>query len=433
MPVLKSTIMNNYCLKCFKPSHHLMALCVVTGLLFSGPRTAAAETVSANSHDYHFDKTISRQVLENYLSRSITMEGLLNGRGDLKDNIRMLNSIGAKYIGRALCLWNAENDFSNNVARAREAVPQVLAADPEIVLEACVFETVSPKVNQIAIPDRIFSAFGLPVENRHFRYDDMIYPVGQRRPMGRNAQVPDESRLETQLWFFYQAETYIDLGCEGIHFGQVEIMNKNDPDNVHWARLLAMVRDYAAKHARRHMVLCDGHVPTGGLMHDGNPLLDFNAFPLRIMETPDKPQEAILKLGFSDGIYNKSKGGRTFSGWTCDHLPYFVELDNYGVSRYPGEPNAQGSFDWVWGYDEITWFAHQTRDYRAKWLQYAWDWVRTTDSNGYLEMPGSRTASSADIHWYFANNPSPAVPTGFGDEEDIRDIWAADIPKSVDK
>lgn len=410
-----------------------MALCVVTGLLFSGPRTAAAETVSANSHDYHFDKTISRQVLENYLSRSITMEGLLNGRGDLKDNIRMLNSIGAKYIGRALCLWNAENDFSNNVARAREAVPQVLAADPEIVLEACVFETVSPKVNQIAIPDRIFSAFGLPVENRHFRYDDMIYPVGQRRPMGRNAQVPDESRLETQLWFFYQAETYIDLGCEGIHFGQVEIMNKNDPDNVHWARLLAMVRDYAAKHARRHMVLCDGHVPTGGLMHDGNPLLDFNAFPLRIMETPDKPQEAILKLGFSDGIYNKSKGGRTFSGWTCDHLPYFVELDNYGVSRYPGEPNAQGSFDWVWGYDEITWFAHQTRDYRAKWLQYAWDWVRTTDSNGYLEMPGSRTASSADIHWYFANNPSPAVPTGFGDEEDIRDIWAADIPKSVDK
>jgi hypothetical protein len=431
--VLKNTIMNNYCLKCLKPSHHLMAICVVAALLFSGARTTAAETASTNSRDYRFDKTISRQVLENYLSRSITMEGLLNGRGDLQDNIRMLNSIGAKYIGRALCLWNAENDFSNNVARAREAVPQVLAADPEIVLEACVFETVSPKVDQIAIPDRVFSAFGLPVENRHFRYDDMIYPEGQRRPMGRNAQVPDESRLETRLWFFYQAVTYIDLGCEGIHFGQVEIMNKNDPDNIHWAQLFAMVRDYAAKHARRRMVLCDGHVPTGGLMHDGNPLLDFNAFPLRIMETPDKPKEAILKLGFSDGLYNKSKGGRTFSGWTCDHLPYFVEFDNYGVSRYPGKPNAQGSFDWVWGYDEITWFAHQTRDYRAKWLQYAWDWVRTTDPNGYLEMPGSRTATSPDTRWYFANNPSPAVPTGLGDEEAIRAIWAADTTKSADK
>ena len=30
------------------------------------------------------------------------MEGLLNGRGDLDDNIRMLNSIGAKFIGRSL-------------------------------------------------------------------------------------------------------------------------------------------------------------------------------------------------------------------------------------------------------------------------------------------------------------------------------------------
>jgi hypothetical protein len=117
--------------------------------------------------------------------------------------------------------------------------------------------------------------------------------------------------------------------------------------------------------------------------------LDFNAFPLRIMETPDKPQEAILKIGFSDGIYNKSKGGRTFSGWTCDHLPYLVEFDNYGVSQHPGKPNPNDNSIWVWGYDEITWFAHQTKDYRAKWLQYAWDWVRKTDPNGYLEMPGN--------------------------------------------
>ncbi|HVV03060.1 MAG TPA: hypothetical protein VHC96_02515, partial [Puia sp.] len=54
--------------------------------------------------DYRFDKTISRRVLENYLSRAITMEGLLNGRGDLHDNIRMLNHVGAKFIGRSICL-----------------------------------------------------------------------------------------------------------------------------------------------------------------------------------------------------------------------------------------------------------------------------------------------------------------------------------------
>jgi len=403
----------------------------LTACLLAGTVAFAAETNSVSRpRGFQFDGKISREVLENYLSRSITMEGLLNGRGDLADNTRMLKSIGAKYIGRALCLWNAENDFSNNVQIAR-AVPKVLAAEPEMILEACVFETVNPRVNQIEIPERVFVALGQPLEKRNFRYDDMIYPEGQRRPMGRNAQVPDESRIETQMWFYYQAITYIDLGCEGIHFGQVEIMNHNDPDNAHWAHLLGLVREYAATHARHHMVLCNGHVPTGGLMHDGNPLLDFHAFPLRIMETPGQPQEAILKLGFSDGIYNRSKGGRTFSGWTCEHLPYLVELDNYGVSRHPGEPNAKGEFNWVWGYDEITWFAHQPKQYRAAWLQYAWDWVRKTDPNGYLEMPGSRTAVSPDSRWYFANNPSPAVPTGLGDEDGIRAVWAADAAKTA--
>jgi len=385
-----------------------------------------AEPTYARPGGYQFDGTISRQVLENYLSRSITMEGLLNGRGDLNDNIRMLKSAGAKYIGRALCLWGAEADFQHNIERAREEIPQVLAADPEMILEACVFETVSPRVNQIAVPDWVFTALGQPVENRNFRYDDMIYPEGQRRPMGRNAQVPDESRLETQLWFYYQAASYIDIGCQAIHFGQVEIMNKNDRDNAHWEHLLNLVRVCAAQHARHHMVLCNGHVPSGGLMRNGRPLLDFHAFPLRIMELPDKPEEAILKVGFSDGIYGHSKGGLTFSGWTCQHLPYLVELDNWGVSKQPGQAKAGGI--WVWGYDEITWFAHQTQSYRSDWLRYAWDWVRKTDPNGYLEMPGSRTEASPLDHkrWYFANTPSPAVPDGLGDEEVIRAIWAAD-------
>jgi len=396
------------------------------------PRGELTQSKLRNSVDdaaYKFDGKISRRVLENYLSRAITMQDLLIGQGNLQDNIRMIKHIGAKFIGRGLCLWNAERDFLNNVQKAREIVPQVLAIDTDIVLEACVFETVSQRVNEIPIPDRAFTAFGLQVEKRNFRYDDMIYPEGQRRPMGPNAQVPDESRLETQLWFYYQAVTYIDLGCEAIHFGQVEIMNKNDSDNTHWAHLLSMVRGYAAAHARRHIVLCDGHTPTGGLMHDGNPLLDFNEFPLRIKEVPDKPKEAILQLGFSDGIYNHSKGGMTVNGWRCEYLPYLVEFDNYGGSKHPGQPNVQGEFDWIWGYDEVTWFAHQSKEYRATWLKYAWNWVRTTDTNGYLEMPGGRVAASPDIYWYYANNPIPAVPTGMGDEETIREIWSSDAAK----
>src|SRR5690349_1926359 len=88
---------------------------------------------------YRFDGTISRGVLDNYLSRAISMEGLLNGRGDLDDNIRLLKNTGAKFIGRALCLWAGEANLLRNLERARQQVPKVHAADPEMVLQACVF------------------------------------------------------------------------------------------------------------------------------------------------------------------------------------------------------------------------------------------------------------------------------------------------------
>jgi hypothetical protein len=381
---------------------------------------------------YEFDGTISRKVLENYLSRAITMEGLLNGRGDLNDNIRMLKSSGAKFIGRSICLWGGESNLLRNFERAKQQAPVVHAADPKMILEACIFEIVSRQVEQVPVPSWAFEALGRPVETRNFRYADIIYPEGQGRKWGTNAAVPDVSKPETKLWFYFLARSYIDLGFEAIHWGQVELMNHNDHDNANWDEVLALTRTYAEKHARRHIVLCDGHVPSGGLVRDGRLLLDFHAFPLRVKEVPDQPEEAILKVGFSDGIYGRSKGGLTFSGWRCEHLPYLVELDNYGVSRHPGKPNEKGNFIWIWGYDEISWFANQDQSYRSNWLNYAWEWVRKTDTNGFLEMPGSRTMTSPLNHrrWYFANNRSPAVPEGMGDEETIRAIWSSDSAKS---
>ena len=170
--------------------------------------------------------------------------------------------------------------------------------------------------------------------------------------------------------------------------------------------------------------------PCSHNVREGRLLLDFHSFPLRIMEVPDRPQEAILKVGFSDGIYGRSKGGRTPSGWSCEHLPYLVEFDNFGGQNQgnSSQPNPnRGTF--IWGYDEITWFAHQSQTYRSNWLHYARNWVRQTDPNGHLQMPGSRTLVSPldRKRWYYANPPSPAVPDGYGDEEAIRAIWAADL------
>jgi hypothetical protein len=408
----------------------LVAACLVAGpVCHSPPALAEPQPVPSQSPKFHFDRTISREVLENYLDRSITMEGLLNGRGDLADNIRMLKGIGAKFIGRSLCLWGGEASLPGNLARAKQQIPLVHAADPEMVLQACIFEIVTTQVEQVPVPDWAFAALGQPVEQRNFRYADMLYPNGRFKDHWRVGQsVPDASRPETQLWFYFLGASFIDVGCEAIHFGQTELMNGNDRGLDHYSQVFALLRAYAAKHARRHLLLCDSHVPSGGLVRAGQLLMDFHSFPLRIMEAPEKPQEAILKVGFSDGIYNRSKGGITPSGWKCEHLPYLVEIDNYGVSRQPGKPGAGGI--WIWGYDEITWFAHQSQEYRRQWLRYAWDWVRQTDPNGHLEMPGSRTLASPldQKRWYYANNPSPSVPEGLGDEDAIRAVWAGDAP-----
>ena len=408
--------------------------------LIDEPRSlsfASSAHAAAAIRDYSFDRTISRTVLDNFLSRSISMQNLFVGRGDLEDDLRMLTSIGAKFIGRSLCFWGGEAGLLDNLEKAKQQVLVAVKADPEMLFEACIFEIVTTEVGQVAVPDWAFLALGRPVEKRTFRYADMLYPDGRRVDQwGPGGSVPDVSRPETKLYFYFLARSFIDAGFEAIHYGQVEIMNGNDPDLTHWSQVFSLARAYAATHARRHMLLCDAHVPHGGLVRDGHLLLDFHAFPLRIMEVPDKPQEAILKIGFSDGIYNRSRGGIAPSGWTCDHLPYLVEFDNYGVSKQPGQARADGGkFNWVWGYDEITWFAQQNKEYRADWLRYAWHWVRTTDPNGYLEMPGSRQISrgrgaahsySGRRPWYHANNPSAAIPDGMGDEETIRAIWADD-------
>lgn len=404
------------------------ATCLVACLfIIIQPTNAAGQLNDSQSEGYRFDRTISRDVLENYLSRSITMEGLLNGRGDLTDNIRMLKRMGAKLIGRSLCLWAGEARMMQNLERARRQIPKVHDADPDMILQACIFEIVTTQVEQVPVPSWAFKALGRPVEKRNFRYEDMLYQNGRFKNHWQTGHsVPDVSRPETQLWFYFQAASYIDVGCEAIHFGQVELMNGNDQNLDHYWRLLTLIRSYATEHARRHMVLCDSHVPSGGLVRDGKLLMDFHSFPLRIMELPDKPQEAILKVGFADAIYGRSKGGMTYSGWTCEHLPYLVEIDNWGVSHRPGQSRA-GSI-WIWGYDEITWFAHQSKQYRKDWLRYAWDWVRRTDPNGFVQMPGSRTLRSPldDLRWYHANNPSASVPTGMGDEDAILAIWTSD-------
>jgi len=392
--------------------------------------------------NYRFDGKISRKVLESYLSRSITMTEIYRSPGNLDDDIRMLQNMGAKFAGRSIYLWGGEARIADPqfLAQGQEMAARIHRNDPDVVLQAAVFEIVTEQVGQLPVPAWVFQEFGKTPETRNFDYSKMLFPdkryVDHWR---RGSSVPDICQPETKMWFFFLAASYLNIGIEALHFGQLDLVGKADPEYRNWADLLAHVRGYAARKARRHWVICDAHVPKGGPVVDGKLLLDFHAFPLRPKEAAGEPGKAVLQVGYSDGIYGRSHGGTAPSGWKCEHLPYLVEFDNFGGTRAPGQASqVRGASIFTWGYDEITWFAQQPEAYRNEWLHYAWQWLKEHDRNGFLEMPGGRMLTNGPaipgdgngrINWYFANTASPACPRGFSQEETIKAIWHADSRK----
>jgi hypothetical protein len=392
----------------------------VAALLVSG-----AEARQAPRRDFKFDRTITRPVLENYLSRAVTMMDLCTGRGDVDDNIRMLKSVGAKFAGRTLYLWGHEKLLPELLKKARAIEAKVHAADPEMILQAGLFEIVTTQVNDLPVPEHVFREYGLPPEKRNFRYEDMLFDGGKFRDhWHKGGSVPDMTKPETRLWFFHLAAAYVDAGMEAIHWGQIALIGARDKGFKDWWDTLSRARKYAAQKARRHLLICDAHTPDGGPLLDGKLLFDFHSFPLRIKEVKDQPLKGILEKGYHDSFFGRSKGGVTPSGWACANLPYLVEFDNWGSSGKGGQPGVPWH---TWGYDEIDWFARQPEAERNEWLRYAHKWIRETDPNGFLQMPGSRILHDPvdGKSWYHANSRS-SFKDGFNQEDAIRQIWAAE-------
>ena len=370
------------------------------------------EKKSAENKDYYFDGKISRNVLENYLARSSTFGSLLHLT--LEDDLRMIKNTGVKFAGRAIWMWGGESKIDELVRVGEPFAKKVHAIDPDIILQGAIFEIVSKDVESVKIPPEVFKAFEVPRKVRNFDYEAMLYLFGHRHNhWSKGSSVPDMSRLETRMWFFYVAKRWIDMGIEAIHFGQVEIMDDWDRSHRHWRDMMKKIRDYATKNARRHMVLTDAHVPSGGIVHKGKLMFDLHSFPSRPKSVKGQPYKAILEKGFSDSIYGRSKGGITPSGWKCESLPYIVEIDNFGVSKHPGEFREDDKIH-VWGWDEINWFIKQPEDYRNEWLKYAYQWVRKTDKNGYFQLPLRR------FEHYSA---SMMAKKGMRQEDTIKSIW----------
>ena len=408
--------------------------------------------------DFHFDGSISRDVLNHYLSHAVTHTGVgqdcLSPSRTFEDDLRMFLHEGAKFIGRAAFVWSETNEEAHFIV-ARQRAELAHRADPDLILQACVFECITKSfVDTVPIPEWVFEAFGLPPERRCFSYQRMLNPNGLYVDhWHKDCSVQDITQLESRLWIYYRACSYIQAGYEGIHFGQVHLIGGADEGFYWWKRVIGMVRTFAAKHARRHYVLCDAH--THGIEVDGEMLFDYNAWPIRLKETLDRPMECLCEEGYYDSIFGRSKGGKSPSGWTAEAMPFIVEFDNFGRSRFKGKPDHNSHF--AWGYDEITWFSLQSADYRHRFLRYIWKWVNDRYPEGWVQMPSRRCLTEnigfiwehPDCAWldaaakdeflsysldsegrahilrsyYSANNKSDACPFGYGDEDVIRECF----------
>ena len=400
---------------------------------------------------------MSLKVLNNYLSRAVTHSGLCAAYPEpttttLEDDLTMLKNIGAKFIGRTALMWgeykNSEGqvDMDEYFTKIKIACTKAHQIDPDMILQGAILEIVTTKINQIKIPEDVLAAFGEEINNRNFDYNKMLFDDGSFvNHWGEGQSVPDMTKLETEMWFYYIGKKFIDSGIEAIHYGQVMLMCKEDNNYEHLQDILSKIRTYAKDHSAKGIVLCDAH-SHGFLVEKENnktySLFDFNSFPLRIMdiettsEITDKTYQeyiksnttmpALLSTTYSDNIFNKSLGcDETPNGWGCDSLPYIVEFDNWGSSDHPGTFKSDDGI-WVWGYDEISWFAHQPYDYRNEWLEYAYNWIKNTDPVGHVQFATRRILCGpvGNIHMYQANTQnSSTYPNGFGQENTIAKIW----------
>ena len=218
---------------------------------------------------YAFNGKISQQVLDNYLSRAITMAEFLTvdpycidgNYPDKQADIDLIKNTGAKFIGRAIYRWGHEEVLNEPAFwdGAKSLIDQVHAFDPDIIFQAGVFEAVYRNVEQVPVPEWVFHALGLPAEKRNFQYDSMLFPNGRWVGMwGPDGSVPDIRQVETQLWLMYLIGSYVDIGVEAIHMGQVMLMGAEDENWASWDSFLSKVRDYVYPRARRRTALKTG-------------------------------------------------------------------------------------------------------------------------------------------------------------------------------
>jgi hypothetical protein len=372
----------------------------------------------------YFDGSMPREVLEYYLSHAASAQWITLS-DTLDDDIRVILKTGIKFLGRAAGIWKGDGQEEAHFEKVRAAAEKIHAADPEVILQACIFEAVYHEdVETVPVPAWVFEAFGLPAEIRCFDYDACLFPKGT--PTWD--QMPDLSQTEAQMWFYYRGRRYIDCGCEAFHMGQIHLYTGRDRGYKGIGRVLSLLREYGAKHARRHKVIFDAH--SHSLVVNGRSLLDYNAMPLTRFPVLDRPGEKLVLV--REG---KSGGGISPEGVYEAALPFLYEYDNWGGRDWWAHENQsyeERAWNQWWGGDQISWFAYQDEESRNAFLDYTFKWTAVNNPDGFFAFPlmrGIGPGGDGQDRHYKLNNRSEACPAGHSQEDALKKIFETGYEK----
>lgn len=425
-------------------SIHPVFLITFSLLLMHGFK-GKAQCIGSEDNELYFCNSISRPLLDKYLSRAAAYGYATeetNSDEMIDADIEMMQRIQPYWLGRVAGEWWAGENDNYEFARAQYIADRIhTEVSPYIILQAAIYEHIEQKISlygdwKIQIPEEVKSTFHFPEYPGYtgfFEFNNMVFT---------GTDIPDMSRVETQMWFYYRATKYIDAGYEALHLGQFMVMNDNDPYNQSWSLLLSNIRNYASLKARRGIVFIDAHfVPSTCIINnprDNDAPYAFDVWTMdgitfgaksdkllfdyiSITMLPDEKLPLIQNLnnpydGF-DRLCTINKGecsllGNGFGGkmpldwgWTSEQslsAPIVVEFDNGGAINFDCEgeltdenficnadndPQMETPEYFTWGFGgESVWFALQSSGYRNQFIAYAYERVHELDNNAFVRL-----------------------------------------------
>ncbi|MCB2406881.1 hypothetical protein LGH74_02740 [Hymenobacter sp. BT178] len=388
------------------------------------------------------------------LQRAITMAGVCGNAYDEAQrtrDIQDLDSVQARFIGRATGWWNTTYDTqedSIHFARTYRNTHRIHTTDSLVIVQGAVFEFIRDRgattsnADRIRIPGWVLRAWGEKADTvRYFVSANIAYAPGDTldpivHDKAQPFEVPDVTRLEARMWLYYRACSYLAADIEALHMGQMRLIANKDRYNDYAAtrELFDRIRHFAQfgapgfaqpngrQGARRQWVALDCHSKRL-LKSRGQDLFDFYSMPISAMKLYTN---ANTKSFYASGVY-----GTELLVNTCQNPNLNIFQDHEGPGLFLVEfdnsrslsiaPNI-GVEHTMWGWDEISWFGQQPAAYRADWLRYAHNWLACNDTNVFLQMPGQREQSIVD-----RNNREVKPLYRFNDTQlekrRIREIW----------